>query len=172
MRACFLFLSLTTRMCRLLFLFLDGFPSHLEIFRILDRQRTKLSCYILYINVKLTQFVWILKHTNGTERANDQVSKQMETIKCRVWVIYKNKWARMTSAELLYKHRTHRQITRSTRIHMPRMGERSARSRASKCIFDTHSHSTFPCLCCFCLCFCCWFTLLFSLFFPDLLICV
>lgn len=94
------------------------------------------------------------KKTN--ERTIEWTSEQMLTIKCRAWVIYKNKWARMTStvaaasastrsayitkAGSLYKQRVHRTHTHThsltyTRIYAYTIYMAGARASWE---FDTH----------------------------------
>lgn len=138
------------------------------------------------------------ERTNGTnERTIEWTSEQMLTIKCRAWVIYKNKWARMTStvaaasastrsayitkAGSLYKQRVHRTHTHThsltyTRIYAYTIYMAGARASWE---FDTHIwkknpriHSilhTFPHFCCCCLCLCLCFCCWFSFLFPFFL---
>lgn len=98
---------------------------HLEsqnLSRILIQRKIKLSCYILYLGMNLTQFVSILNEqmVRMTERTNEKASSQASKqkrlkaalesftkINEPVWSFAATKNAYITKAGLLYKQRLH-----------------------------------------------------------------
>lgn len=132
------------------------------------------------------------------ERTIEWISEQMQTIKCRAWIIFKNKRARMifavaaaatknaytTKAGLFYKQRNQSHTHLYSRAHTQFYAYTWLVCARVSWEFDvympknfayTHTHISMGCCCCLCLCFCRWFSFLFPFFYSlrtDLLICV